>query len=60
MQPIEIIVILACVIIVGGVFANYLYRKAKHLPTGECSCCSHNKKGKKLVQMYHKKYEKEK
>lgn len=56
MQPIEIIVIVACVLIVGGVFGNYLYKKFKHLPTGECSCCSHSKKGNQLVKMYHRQY----
>lgn len=52
----EIIVIIGCVLIVGGVLANYIYKKAKKLPTGECRCCSHTKAGKRLVDQYHKKY----
>ena len=44
MQPIEIITIIVCVLIVGGVLGTYIYRKIKHKPTGgcsgNCSCCS--------------------
>ena len=29
MEPIEIIVIIACILIVGGVIANYIYKKVK-------------------------------
>ncbi len=58
MEPIEIIVIITCVLIVGGVFGTYLYKKSTHQPTGECSYCSHSKKGNQLVKDYHKKYKK--
>lgn len=44
MQPIEIIVIIVAVAIVSSVFASYIYKKAKHKPTGECSCCSNRMK----------------
>lgn len=56
MEPIEIIVIIACVLIVGGVIGNYIYRRIKKLPTGECACCSNSKKGNRLVKAYKKKY----
>ena len=56
MEPIEIIVIIACTLIVGGVIGNYIYRKIKKLPTGECSYCSKAKKGNKLIKAYRKKY----
>ena len=56
MEPIEIIVIIACVLIVGGVIANYIYKKAKKIPTGECECCKSKRAGKALVDAYHKKY----
>ena len=39
MEPIEIIVIIACVLIVGGVLANYIYKKATNQPTGQCAYC---------------------
>ena len=35
MQPIEIIVIIACVLIVGGVIGKAIYDKKK----GKSSCC---------------------
>lgn len=58
MDPIEIIVIIASVLIVGGVIGNYFYKKHKHLPTGECSYCYSKGKHKKnrLLDDYHKKY----
>lgn len=40
MKPIEIIVIICCVLIVGGVFARYVYRKVTKKPSYECQCCS--------------------
>lgn len=58
MEPIEIIVIICCVLIVGGVIFNYIYRKITHKPTGECAYCSSNKKGHALVKAYKKKYKK--
>lgn len=59
MTPIEIIVIIACVLIVGGVLGNYIYRKIKHLPTGECACCQNKKGVNKLVKNYRDKYPKD-
>ena len=56
MEPIEIIVIIVCVLIVGGVLGSYIYRKITHKPTGECAYCKSSKKGSKLVKDYHKKY----
>ena len=44
--------------IVGGVFFNYVYRKIKHKPTGECAYCKSHNNGIKLVDDYHKKYHK--
>ncbi len=60
MEPIEIIVILFCILIVGGVLGNYIYRKIKHKPTGECSYCKTSSAGSRLVRDYHKKYKKKK
>ena len=44
MQPIEIIVIAAAILIVSSVIGVYVYKKMNHIPTGECSCCSKNNK----------------
>lgn len=47
MTPIEIIVIIACILIVGGVLGKYVYRKIKKIPSKECTYCS--KKMKRAV-----------
>ena len=39
MEPIEIIVIIASILIVSAVVARYIYKRIKHMPVGECSCC---------------------
>ncbi len=58
MKPIEIIVIILCVLIVGGVIGRYIYRKVKKLPTGDCACCSKTKKKSNITEMYYKSYPK--
>lgn len=40
MQPIEIIVIICCILIVGGVIAKSIYNKVKKIPSSECSSCA--------------------
>lgn len=52
MQPIEIIVIIASISIVLGVFLSWVYKKAHHLPTGECGYCSGN--SQQLIKKYRK------
>lgn len=44
MEPIEIIVIIISLVIVGSVIGSYIYKKIKHLPTGDCACCSNKMK----------------
>ncbi len=56
MEPIEIIVIIACILVVLSVIGTYVYKKITHKPTGECACCSHYKGN--LQKMYNKKYKK--
>jgi len=52
MEPIEIIVIATCILIVGSVIGTYVYKKIKHMPTGDCCDCPI--KNKKFVNEYHK------
>lgn len=47
-QAIEIIVVIAAILIVGGVIGSYVYKRIKGLPTGECACCQ--KKMKKAIK----------
>lgn len=51
---IEIIVIIACIAIVGGVLGTYIYKRVKGIPTGECVEC--RKGTKKLLKEYKKMY----
>lgn len=53
---IEILVIIIAIAFLGFVIGRYIYKKVNHLPTGECECC--HKSSKKLVNEYHKKYQK--
>ena len=56
MGPIEITVIVLVSAFMVGFIANYIYRKVKKLPTGECACCGSHKRKNALVRKYHKKY----
>jgi hypothetical protein len=58
MQPIEIIVLISAILIVGVVFGSYLYKKLKHIPTGECEGCKH-KNTKKMLNKVRKEIEEE-
>ena len=49
---IEILVLVGIVIFIGTIIGVYAYKKAHHLPTGECACC--HKNTKKLLKEYHK------
>ena len=48
MEFYEILIIIAAVGFVLGNILAYIYKRKKHLPTGECSCCSN---GKKLIKI---------
>lgn len=57
MEPIEIVTIVIASLFVLLLLGRYIYKKAKHLPTGECSSCGHTKN--KLLKDYHKTYKEE-
>lgn len=40
MEPIDIIVLVASIIIVASVLGRYIYRKSKKMTTGDCACCT--------------------
>ena len=56
MHPVEIITIIICVLVVGGVIASYIYKRIKKLPTGDCAYCG--SKRNNLVKEFRKKYPK--
>ena len=58
MQPIEIIVIAAAILIVSSVICVYIYKKMNHIPTGECEGCKH-KNTKKMLNQVRKEIEEE-
>lgn len=49
---IEVLVIVAVVLFLGFILGRYIYRKVKHLPTGECEMCHKSKE--QLLKEYHK------
>ena len=53
---IEILVIAIIVLFLGFVIGRYIYKKAHHLPTGECECC--HKGTKQMLKEYHKENQK--
>lgn len=53
---IEILVIGFVALFLAFVLGRYIYKKIKHLPTGECECCHKSKE--QLLKEYHKKYQK--
>lgn len=50
----EAVVITLSVIFILGLLANYIRKRIKGLPTGDCACC--HKSTKKLLKEYHKCY----
>lgn len=56
MGPVEIVTIVVVSLIVVSIIGVFVYKKIKHLPTGECSCCK--SKGNALLKKYRKKYKK--
>lgn len=58
MKPIDIIVLIIALGIVGLVIGNYIYRKAKKLPTGECASCT--LKSEKMLKKIRKELRKNK
>ena len=50
----EIIVITLTVFFFIALIGNYIRKKIKGLPTGECACC--HKSSKKMIKKYHKIY----
>ncbi len=58
MGPVDIIVLLLAVFIVGYQIINYLVRKKKKLTTGECSYCA--LKSEKILKKIRKEFKKEK
>ena len=51
-----VIVISTVVIFFISLISVYAYKKAHHIPTGECAYC--HKGSKKLLKEYHKMYSK--
>ena len=60
MGPIEIIVIIGVVAIVSLVVGRYVYKRVKHLPTGECACCSSKKNVNRMLKNVKKELDEEK
>ncbi|MGM9873697.1 MAG: hypothetical protein ACI31G_02090 [Bacilli bacterium] len=55
---IEILILVIATIFVVYIFGSLIYKKTKHLPTGECEMC--HKSTKKLLKKYRAYYGKRK
>ena len=53
---IEILVLVAVVSFIIAIISVFFYKKAHHLPIGECACC--HKSTKKMLKEYHQTYPK--
>jgi hypothetical protein len=42
MEPIDIIILLIAISVVGFVIINYIYRRVHNKPTGDCKMCTMN------------------
>ena len=51
----EILVVIALMVFFTLLLANFIYKKVKGEPTGECACCAATKKNR-LVKEYRKAY----
>ena len=52
----EILTIVAIIVFFASLIGVYIYKKIKHIPTGECASCA-NKKNR-LLKDYYKTYNK--
>ena len=52
MSLIEIVTIVSSSLIVFGNIGVFVYKKIKHLPTGDCQYCSY--KNKNIIEEYRK------
>ena len=59
MEFYEILIIIAAVGFVLGNILAYVYKRKKHFPTGECSCCSNGKKMNKILSNVRNELDKE-
>lgn len=50
----EVLVLSAVVIFLAAMIGTYAYKRAHHIPTGDCAEC--RKGSKKLLKEYHKMY----
>ena len=53
---IEIIALIAIVCFLALIVSGYIYKKVRHLPTGDCACCHQGTK--KMLKKYHRLYTK--
>ena len=59
MSALEIIVIVSSVLVVLAVVSNYIYKRVKNIPTGECANCSNKTRANKMFKDIRKELNKE-
>ena len=58
MEPIDIVILVLAILIVGYVIGKYIYKKIKKMPTGECAYCAI--KSEKTIKKIRKALKKDK
>ena len=58
MEPIDIIILLIAIFVVGFVIINYIYRRMHNKPTGDCKMCT--MKSEKTINKIRKELKKQK
>ena len=60
MKPIDIIVLVVILLVLGLIIGRYIYKRIKHMPTGECACCSTKKGVDRMVKNIKKELDNDK
>ena len=50
MKPIDIIVLVVVISVIALIIGVYIYKRVKHIPTGECSSCSTKRGVNRMVK----------
>ncbi len=59
MKLIDSLVLIAVILVISLIIARYIYKRKKHMPTGECSCCSSKRNVNNMLKKINKELEDE-
>lgn len=53
-KVLEILIIVGIILFFSALIGVYIYKKVKHIPTGDCASCA--KRKNQMLKEYHKMY----